>query len=256
MLYPGQQISPAELCRLFAVHAARDAVCLGRQTLVKDVARGAFASVVRYQSQAHEVRASACVPVPSSLGLYNEAQFERRLREDIADAHSHVVIFSGYVTEARVKRLAQILKPKIMDGVKVRCVTRPPRSNGTIPEASGRAAIDLLESIGAVVDCRSRVHQKLCLIDAQIVWLGSLNALSHMYMADEMMTRIVDSGLAGVLAAHMCKRRCSPERAVAAIAVRENRHCPACAGRTVLHDRLEAPALRCEADCGWTGRAW
>ena len=161
------------------------------------------------------------------------------------------MLFSGYVTPTRVGKLGDLLRSKIASGVKVRCVTRPPRLNGSIPENAGRAAIEMLEGIGAVVDCRSKIHQKVCLIDKQIVWWGSLNALSHMYHSDETMTRAVNEGFASLVAAHMSKRPISAERALTTVAEAENPRCPSCGKRTVLDEGRYGPFFYCEASCGW-----
>ncbi len=151
--------------------------------------------------------------VAEGLCIFDEAQFEQGLMRDIHAAPKSIVLFSGYITPARVGKLGDLLRWKITNGVKVRCITRPPKMNGSIPEAAGRAAIEMLEGIGAVVDCRARIHQKVCLIDNRIVWWGSLNALSHMYHADETMTRVVNDGFAQVVIAHMSKRPISVEKA-------------------------------------------
>jgi hypothetical protein len=189
--------------------------------------------------------------VVASLGIFDEAQFARALAHDIGSATQSVVIFSGFVTPNRVAKLGDLLRAKIAAGVKVRCVTRPPALNGTIPQDAGREALSILEGLGAVVDCRAKIHQKVCLIDGRIVWWGSLNALSHGYHADETMTRAVNPGFASLVAAHMSKRPLSPERALATIADAENPPCPHGHGRTVLTDGRYGPFFYCEASCGW-----
>lgn len=189
--------------------------------------------------------------VAESLGIFDEAQFEQALLHDIQTAEKSVVIFSGYVTPSRVGKLADPLRSKISTGVRVRCVTRPPKLNGSISESAGRDAIEMLEGIGVAVDCRSKIHQKVCLIDNRIVWWGSLNALSHMYHSDETMTRAVNEGFASVVAAHLSKRPISAERALATIAEAENPRCPSCGGRTVLDEGRYGPFFYCEASCGW-----
>jgi hypothetical protein len=189
--------------------------------------------------------------VVESLGIFDEAQFERALMHDIQAAKRAVVLFSGFVTPSRVGKLGDLLRLKIGGGVKVRCVTRPPVLNGSIPENEGREAIEMLEGIGAVVDCRAKIHQKICLIDNQIVWWGSLNALSHMYQSDETMTRAVNEGFASLVAAHMSKRPISAERALATVADAENPRCPSCGHRTVLGEGRYGPFFYCEASCGW-----
>jgi phosphatidylserine/phosphatidylglycerophosphate/cardiolipin synthase-like enzyme len=66
----------------------------------------------------------------------------------------------------------------------------PPRYNGNIPEELGRQALKSLEAIGAAVDLRSRIHEKVVLIDDHIAWFGSLNPLSHTAHTTEIMARV------------------------------------------------------------------
>lgn len=189
--------------------------------------------------------------ISQTLGIFDEAMFERALEQDIKDAKRSVVIFSGYVTPARVGKLGDLLRSKIAEGVAVRCVTRPPQTNGSIPREQGREALDMLEGIGAVVDCRAKIHQKVCLIDGRIVWLGSLNALSHAGLSDETMTRTVNDAWASTIAGHMSKRRVSPEKAAATVTIAENPRCPDCSSRSIYYEGRYGPYFTCEAECGW-----
>ncbi len=189
--------------------------------------------------------------IANSLGIFDETQFERGLVHDIQSAKGTVVLFSGYITPMRVAKLGDLLRSRILNGVKVRCVTRPPRSNGTIPETAGREAVEMLSNIGAVVDFRANIHQKVCLIDNRVVWWGSLNALSHGGHADEMMTRAVNEGFAKTVAAHMSKRPVSAERAQATVAERENPLCEDCKAHSVFKEGRYGPYFECEALCDW-----
>ena len=186
-----------------------------------------------------------------SMGIFNEEQFERKLANDIQSAKESVVLFSGYVTPARVAILGDLLRSRILAGVKVRCVTRPPKLNGSIPESAGRRAVAMLESIGAVVDFRANIHQKVCLIDNEIVWWGSLNALSHMGYADEMMTRVANDEFARAVAVHMSKRPVSSEKAQTTVAEAENPRCERCGTHSVFKESRYGPYFECELRCGW-----
>lgn len=189
--------------------------------------------------------------ISQTLGIFDEAMFERGLERDINDAKRSIVIFSGYVTPARVGKLGDLLRAKIGEGVAVRCVTRPPQTNGSIPRDQGKAALDMLEGIGVVVDCRAKIHQKVCLIDGRIVWLGSLNALSHAGLSDETMTRAVNEAWASSIAGHMSKRRVSVEKAAATVTLAENPRCPSCSSRSIYYEGRYGPYFVCESECGW-----
>lgn len=186
-----------------------------------------------------------------TFGIFDEAAFERALEHDVREAKQSVVIFSGYVTPARVGKLGDLFRAKIREGVKIRCVTRPPQTNGSIPREQGREALNMLEGIGVTVDCRAKIHQKVCLIDNRIVWLGSLNALSHAGRSDETMTRAVNDGYAAAVAGHMSKRRVSTDKAASTVADAENPRCPNCSSRAIYNDGRFGSFFACESECGW-----
>ncbi len=186
-----------------------------------------------------------------TLGIFNHSAFDPAFEDDVRAAKESVVIFSGFVTPSRVSKLGDLLRAKVANGVKVRCVTRPPHRNGSMDRASSKEALDYLEGIGCVVDCRARIHEKVVLIDNKIVWHGSLNVLSHTHLTDESMTRLVNSGFAEAVAANIAKKRVSGSTAVKFVAGAENPRCGRCGARTVYDDGRYGPYFYCEDSCGW-----
>lgn len=195
----------------------------------------------------------------TTFGLFDEKSFDPAFREDILASEKSIVIFSGFITPRRVGEIGGLLRAKVNDGVKVRCITRPPNHNGSMDPVLGKEALDILEGIGCVIDCRRDIHQKIVLIDNKVVWHGSLNALSHAYRTEESMTRVVNEGLAQTVAANMSKLRVSPERAASTVADAENPRCPECGSRTVYavaRRGRRREFFYCEADCGWRESLW
>jgi ssDNA-binding Zn-finger/Zn-ribbon topoisomerase 1 len=187
-----------------------------------------------------------------TIGVFNQSTFDAAVETDIANAKESVVIFSGFVTPNRVAKLGDLLRTKTAGGVRVRCVTRPPNRNGTMDPALSKSALDALEHIDCVVDCRARIHEKVVLIDREIVWHGSLNVLSHTHLTDESMTRVVNAGLAEAIAANMSKRRMSTDKALQTIGDAENPRCEDCGSRTVYNQGKFGPFFYCEDECGWS----
>lgn len=186
-----------------------------------------------------------------TFGLFDETSFDAAVMSDIVNSAKSIVIFSGFVTPRRVSEIGEALRWEIAKGVKVRCVTRPPHLNGSMDPTLGKEALDMLESIGCIVDCRAKIHQKIVLIDSEIVWHGSLNVLSHSHRTEESMTRVVNAGLAQGVAAAMAKRRLSAEKAAGVIAEAENPRCALCNSRTVYDESRFGPYFYCESKCGW-----
>jgi hypothetical protein len=187
-----------------------------------------------------------------TMGIFNQSTFDAAIETDLTHAKESIVIFSGFVTPSRVAKLGNLLHMKTADGVKVRCVTRPPKLNGTMDLARGKSALDALEQIKCVVDCRARIHEKIVLIDKKIVWHGSLNVLSHTHRTDESMTRVVNAGLPEALATNMSKRRVSADKALQTIGDAENPRCERCGARSVYNEGSFGPYFYCEQECGWT----
>ena len=187
-----------------------------------------------------------------TMGIFNQSTFDPAIEADLANAKGTIVIFSGFVTPSRVAKLGDLLRMKIAEGVKVRCVTRPPKLNGTMDPTRSKNALDALEQINCVVDCRARIHEKVVLIDNEIVWHGSLNVLSHTHRTDESMTRVANAGLAKALAANMSKRRVSSEIALQTIGDAENPRCGTCGARSVYNEGKFGPFFYCEEECGWS----
>lgn len=192
------------------------------------------------------------------LGLFHSKTFADACLLDMSRAERSIVIYSGFVTPERVASYGDLFRAKIADGIGIRCVTRPPRFNGSIPEELGKQALDALEGIGVIVDCRRNIHEKIVLIDNRVVWSGSLNPLSHTSRTDEFMTRAEGEGYAEQVATFVSKRiGIAPEKAASAVAESENPRCPNCNSRTFYAEGRYGPYFTCEDEegCGWRDSA-
>lgn len=188
------------------------------------------------------------------FGLFHARSFSKACLTDMSRAKKSIVIFSGFVTPDRVAVYGDLFRGKIAEGIAIRCVTRPPRFNGSMAREVGKQALDALEGLGAVVDCRRDIHEKVVLIDNEVVWSGSLNALSHTARTDEFMTRAKSPLYAEQVAAFLSKRAgLSPSAAAATAAQPENPRCPRCHSRTYYSDGPYGPYFSCEDEdgCGW-----
>ncbi len=192
------------------------------------------------------------------LGLFHSRSFGQACMYDMSRAQESIVVLSGFVTLQRVSAYAELFRAKIAEGVKIRCVTRPPQHNASIPSDVGRQALDALEGLGVVVDCRKRIHEKIVLIDNRIVWSGSLNPLSHTSRTDEFMSRAVNPDYAEKVAAFISKRPGGHTAVPGPSAVEaENPRCPSCSSRTFYAEGRYGPYFSCEDDrhCRWKASA-
>lgn len=190
-------------------------------------------------------------PCADKTGLFNQNDFEQVCLADIERSRKGVVIFSGFVTEQRVAAYEALFQQKKMEGVAIRCVTRPPKKNGSIPVEQGKAALDGLERLGCVVDTRGEIHEKVVVIDDEIVWFGSLNPLSHTSRTDEVMARIEGKDLALQIVAFMAlDRGLRPDAAEGRSTLAENPRCLMCGSRAAYSKGPYGPYWDCE-ECEW-----
>lgn len=191
-------------------------------------------------------------PEAEKTGLFNQRDFNEVCISDLEQAKKGIAIYSGFVTEQRVASYEMLFRQKKSEGIPVRCVTRPPKNNGSIPVEQGKAALDALEQLGCIVDTRGEIHEKVIIIDDEIVWFGSLNALSHTARTDEVMARIEGRELALQIASFLALNRGLGVDAAEGISTRgENPRCPDCDSRTCYRKGRYGPYWECE-ECPWT----
>lgn len=187
-------------------------------------------------------------------GLFGGHDFAKLARLDMEQAKESIVIFSGFVTSNRVAAMGDLLRHKIAQGVRVRCVTRPPRGNGNIGEELGRSALEALEGMGVIVDLRAEIHEKVLIVDGRVAWFGSLNPLSHTARTSELMARVEDPALVQHLSGLLSIRRHPAGDADNSGIVAENPRCENCGGWSVFFRRGRfGPFFACEKEgCRWT----
>ena len=191
-------------------------------------------------------------PETIRTGLFNQKDFNHVWVADAHRAQRSIVIFSGFVTPQRVAMIGDVLRKKAEEGVAIRCVTRPPQHNGSIPPEDGKAALDALERIGCLIDTRWDIHEKTIIIDGEIIWFGSLNPLSHGGTTSEIMGRFVGRAVASQIAAFLAvEQGVKAEEAADHVIRKENPACDGCGRRTTYRKGRYGPFWECEEGCGW-----
>jgi hypothetical protein len=184
-------------------------------------------------------------------GLFNESEFDQVILADLEQAQHSIAIYSGFITPQRVASYEATFRRKLGEGVRIRCVTRPPRKNGSIAPEDGKAALDGLERMACVVDTRGDIHEKAVLIDEKVIWFGSLNPLSYSMGTSEMMVRAESETMALAFAALLAlERGAKAEKMKGATTKAENPRCEDCGARCAWMKGKYGPYWECE-DCGW-----
>ena len=181
-------------------------------------------------------------------GLFSEKDFSLACKEDMKRAQKRIDIFSGFITSQRISTYESIIREKANGGVAIRCITRPPRKNGSMTKEESIKALNALEAWGCVVDTRDSIHEKAVVIDGEIVWFGSLNPLSHTTKTNEMMARIEDAEIASQVLnfLHVGKKKSEKDNFIG-----ENPRCPECQSRTSYCVGQYGPYWKCE-ECTWS----
>src|SRR5262249_17243571 len=105
-------------------------------------------------------------------GIFHEGTFFPALSADIQRAKSSVEVYSAFMTLQRTAKLEPMFRGAVARGVRVRCITRPPKTGDLHPKAEVRKALTSLELWGVPVDLRHAIHQKAVLIDDNIAYFG------------------------------------------------------------------------------------
>jgi len=118
----------------------------------------------------------------ASTEILDPDEFIVRLREDLRECKDHVVILSPFLNLNAVKKFTSFVEVKkaIEKGVKICVITRPPKK-GEIFEKSlneHEKCIEYLKNFGLKVIERAKFHFKTVIIDAKIIYIGSINPLS------------------------------------------------------------------------------
>ncbi len=124
--------------------------------------------------------------------LFNEKSFYQAFVKDMLAAKKEVVIYSPFVSKFRSEFFRRTLIELRKRNIPVFIFTRPLEEHDYFMKAEISCALKDYEESGAYITyLPGFVHEKLAIIDREILWEGSLNILSQR-QSREMMRRISD----------------------------------------------------------------
>src|SRR6266404_389840 len=186
--------------------------------------------------------------MPDDLaGAFTEGTFYPAFSRDLQKAKRSVVVFSPFLTARGTGRWVQYLLAALARGVSLRLVTRPPGNQGGILEEGLADTISQLRRTGIPVDLRARMHEKISIIDGEILWHGSLNILSHKDTSESMLripSRSACSQVARFVTTPSGKRDKDPD-----LTNPENPSCASCSRPTIWNNGRYGVYFVCES-CG------
>jgi hypothetical protein len=177
-------------------------------------------------------------------GWFTEGTFYPAFAQDLRDVRKSIVIFSPFITQRGASRWVDFLRPALEREVAVRLVTRPPGDQGGVLEQGLTETIEQLRRLGVVVDLRKRMHEKIAIVDEEILWHGSLNILSHRDTSESMLrisSRSACEQLAHFVTTPVGRKDTRPEWGAG-----ENPSCLVCGRATVWNDGRFGIYFKCE----------
>ena len=122
-----------------------------------------------------------------SLAWFSDSSFYQGFQIDLESAKGKVLLASPFTTLEGTERWMQTFRDLHAKDVEIVGLTKPIEEKDL---RTGPAALHAnLETVFKELRLVSKMHEKLAVIDQRIVWLGSLNILSHKN-ASELMVRI------------------------------------------------------------------
>lgn len=118
-----------------------------------------------------------------NLRAYTHRGFWYNFPADLQSASKRILIFSPFIHSERIEKLIPVFEAAIAKGVEVKLIIREPK-----PEQHD--LLTKLTTVGVVIELIDHAHQKLAVIDDEILWEGSMNMLSHHGDQGEHMRRI------------------------------------------------------------------
>jgi predicted RNA-binding Zn-ribbon protein involved in translation (DUF1610 family) len=123
---------------------------------------------------------------PISGELYTERNFWAQFLRDIKTVENSLIILSPFLSVRRSGILMNYFQAMVLRGIELRVYTRPVSEQTGEMANQAEVVIEQLRSIGATVTERTKMHQKIAVIDNALAWEGSLNILSHRDSGEQM----------------------------------------------------------------------
>lgn len=124
-----------------------------------------------------------------------EEDFYDLFLRDIRSFEERIVIYSPFMTENRISILLPSFVDAISLGKSIIVVTKPPSDRGKAESEHYKKCEKILKEVGVSIIHKKGMHEKLILIDSNVVWIGSLNVLSFTGSTGEIMQRHDDKSL-------------------------------------------------------------
>lgn len=128
--------------------------------------------------------------------ICQESSFGDYFMADICAFKKRLIIYSPFMTQERIGALLPAFADAIGAGKQIIVVTKAPSDRRANERAHYWRCEKELRDIGVHILHKMGMHEKLIFVDDEVVWMGSLNALSFTGRTGEVMHRFADEDLA------------------------------------------------------------
>ncbi|MFF4342221.1 AAA domain-containing protein [Kitasatospora sp. NPDC001540] len=169
-----EHLAPHSEARVMLDHLARHARVMSADQLVPVREAAQLSSLT-----AEELARPAFFPAD---------EVARAVEWDVARAVRSVEVYCAFLDPQPVQRWGALFAARVAEGVRVTVHTRAPEEQTEEARVTRhRQRIDELRSAGCEVTFRARMHEKVLIIDGEVLWHGSLNLLANSGATDLMM---------------------------------------------------------------------
>ncbi len=187
----------------------------------------------------------------------SDQNFLERFRTDLADSAQEVVILSPFLSNNRAIHYYPILLSLTARRVSVDVYARPQQEQPeSLREHYWQVESGLRRS-GVSVHTRTGMHEKIGIVDKQVLWHGSLNILSHNNSRESMLrfesTDLVEEVLADLQLAHL-KLAAGVYEPVQPRVVVDSPVCPICTGKMIPFEDAGLWVCERSPECKGTSR--
>lgn len=124
--------------------------------------------------------------------ILTESEFHNYFLSDIHSFHDNMIIYSPFMTENRISIILPAFSEAISKGKRIVVITKPLTERKKTELQQYKKCEKALQDIGISILHKKGMHEKTILIDSDIIWTGSLNALSYTGNTGEIMERRKD----------------------------------------------------------------
>lgn len=124
-----------------------------------------------------------------------EDSFNDYFMADVLSFQKRLIIYSPFMTEARLGLLLPSFTDAVNEGKQIIIVTKAASDRGKKELPQYQKCEKELRDIGVSILHKKGMHEKLIFVDREAVWIGSLNALSFTGLTGEVMQRHEDKEL-------------------------------------------------------------